>query len=787
MNDDQVSEDHDRSVTIFGAGVAGLTAAHELVERGFKVEVIDPDIREEIHNQTLGRGIGGMARSQWAGVIEGLPSKEPVAAGNIPRLDTAADLLLDEVIVFDEKLAPVDGWRTSQLLDRAAALIKRVVDAAANDESLRPTWTLTMIVPSTSAKTTPSSEARVAYVKAQLVERLGASFADAVSEIEATPVDPGELMLPDHPLPARDMESWLFFQLLNAHLFPAEHGFRFFPSFYRHVFDSLLRIPIRNPRPHERTHKSAMENLVPCEGLGFARGGVTKSFMIPRHEIKSLEAARHYLKLVLTELGYELEDVSRFGLKLLEYMTSCTKRRAGVYENISWGRFVEQKKYSPISRRHIEYGPQMSAALRGSLSDARTQGTISVQLILDQLHASGQPDCLLNGPTDSAWLDHWHDYLTMQGVQFRRGALTDFYERDGEILPKVFSRFMEKDGELVPDPASEMTPTGESIILALSLPAAVDVAKKFLAVAGPRLKPDNDFTRVIDFAGDLATDLKLAAPEGPLQHLSGIQFYFRRPMSFWRGHTQYLDAEWGLTSIAQSQFWGRARDWTHSYRGILSVDIGIWDRASETSGKTAWDSTASEIAAGAWQQIRDHHDDAFRARYGENQPLPFPAWYAIDTNLDFTTPKKNHTPFLVNRVGAYPKRPGRLLDDWCRDHPETKPTTSKQISFYDVHLGKYVLVGTFMKTYTRLTSMEGANESARHGVNALLTYFKVPTDHCEIWDPEDNEIADLQWLRDLDEKRYEDGLPHVLTTLGSLSLGSLNLEPALVAAAKGAV
>ena len=41
---------------------------------------------------------------------------------------------------------------------------------------------------------------------------------------------------------------------------------------------------------------------------------------------------------------------------------------------------------------------------------------------------------------------------------------------------------------------------------------------------------------------------------GPLQHLSGIQYYFDTDVRIWRGHTQYLDSEWGLTSIAQSLF-----------------------------------------------------------------------------------------------------------------------------------------------------------------------------------------------------------------------------------------
>lgn len=65
-----------------------------------------------------------------------------------------------------------------------------------------------------------------------------------------------------------------------------------------------------------------------------------------------------------------------------------------------------------------------------------------------------------------------------------------------------------------------------------------------------------------------------------------------------------------------------------------------------------------------------------------------------------------------------------------------------------------------MKTYTRITSMEAANESARHAVNAILRVSETPCDRCEIWDPEDNELDDLQWLRDLDAKNFSKGLPH---------------------------
>src|SRR5690606_9890445 len=151
-----------------------------------------------------------------------------------------------------------------------------------------------------------------------------------------------------------------------------------------------------------------------------------------------------------------------------------------------------------------------------------------------------------------------------------------------------------------------------------------------------------------------------ACPKGPLQHLSGIQYYFDQDVRFWRGHTQYLDSAWGLTSIAQHQFWARSRLPEDQYKSILSVDIGIFDRPYKPKdgrpAKTAWECTAQEIAEYAWEQIYDHHDNAFRKRYGDGVVFPQPVAYALDEMLECVpdrdgTKKRNHSPFLVNQTG----------------------------------------------------------------------------------------------------------------------------------------
>jgi hypothetical protein len=82
-----------------------------------------------------------------------------------------------------------------------------------------------------------------------------------------------------------------------------------------------------------------------------------------------------------------------------------------------------------------------------------------------------------------------------------------------------------------------------------------------------------------------------------------------------------------------------------------------------------------------------------------------------------------------------------------------------------------VLAGTYMKTYTRITTMEAANESGRHAANGVLAYFasiKEPFvgERCQIWDPEDYEVDDLEILKKLDEKLHARKKPHFIDILG---------------------
>lgn len=738
-------EKRPRTVTIFGAGVAGLTVAHELAERGFAVTVVDPAFREELPPQGIDRGIGGMARSQYAAThpLLGRPTDE----NQIRRAWSIDKFLCNDILRFDQETKkPVDPEYAENVIERVVDLLLELRKAAALT-ARADAWKsqLQIVIPGPDTNAWLGEAVKTAIARRLSDMKEPAELSDGIA-ITSLTVEEAVAQ----GISSEKLNGWAYFLVSRLDLFPGEHGFRFFPSFYRHLYDTMARTPLLTRRAHESAMSSTLDNLRPSDGLGFARAGKTKSFMVERRKIESMETARKYILLLLRELDYSLEDIQRVGIRLLEYMTSSTERRAKEYEDLSWGKFVRQELYSTVARKHIEYGPAMSAALRGSLSDARTQGNISVQLVMDQFRVDGRPDCLLNGPTTIAWLDHWHTYLCQQGVSFVRGKLEDFTVVGSKIEPKL------RSGTL---------PTTDFYVLALSLPAAVSASEKMIERAGKLLPTDNDFAKTLAFGltsrSRLDADVALAGPAGPLQHLSGIQYYFDVEMSFWRGHTQYLDSEWGLTSIAQPQFWGRRRDGSDAYRGILSVDIGIWDR--EYNGKSAWQCSPDEIAELAWAQIVDHHDDAFKERFGDEQHIPRPIAYAIDANLRFGGGgvEEDATPFLVNRTGAYRGRPGKVPD---------VTSGSKQISAYEVWNKQWVMAGTFLQTYTRLTSMEGANESGRHAANAILNVASAGGDRATIWDPEDCELPDLKFLRDVDAIRFREGKSHLVRALGVDSL-----------------
>src|SRR5580693_6928457 len=113
---------------------------------------------------------------------------------------------------------------------------------------------------------------------------------------------------------------------------PGEHGFRFFPGFYKHVTDTMRRTPYG-------PHGNAFDNLEVATRMLLARAGQTEITWLARSP-RTLDDLRVFLIELFTPLGVPLDQLNFFVGCLLMVAASCPERRLSEYENITWWNFI---------------------------------------------------------------------------------------------------------------------------------------------------------------------------------------------------------------------------------------------------------------------------------------------------------------------------------------------------------------------------------------------------------------------------------------------------------------
>lgn len=698
-------------VWVIGAGITGLTAAHELAERGFEVIVVDCD---EDFKRPGSPALGGMARTQWAY----LPERRQ-----------------NEMISTVQPLHPVRfGDTSASLAESDIVRLKRF----ARDVGACP-------VQVTGFYTDPSDE----ILARQRVDAVLSVIRSA--EVSSRPVN----VVVSEVKQSSSGDECVHVKL-NNDIAPGEHGFRFFHGFYRHAFDTMKRIPIWEDRgrEYEFTTRTVHDNLSPSDafGLDFAPGDgqPARAVEFPRRRLTGVRELYDILHDFMAQAGHSSEDIGRISLSIFKYMTSCTQRREEEYEKMSWWDFIDGPTFNEPARTHYRNAPRVLVGLTAEHCDARTQGNVVTQMLIDVLFKGERSDATLNGPTTGVWFDHWREYLGLQDVNFILTKLTGF--RTDKDSGCIFPDFEPK---LTEQPQPE-----DFFVLAVSLPALIGdptlahqenegLVTKFLRELGEsNWHEAKDFVALRDFAqvvGSWNSADRIEADQSALRHMNGIQFFFPVDVPQKTGRSLYLNSEWQLSSLSQVHYWGRSRLPVDGYRGILSIDIGAWDApCSGPAGKTAWASDRDTIAEKTWNQVASTVVN--RARWYDMKP----PWYHIDDHIQFEDDgarkvKRNDAPYLVSRPGDWEMRPGRM------------PQHHNDLGGYDMQCKRWVLAGTFMKTYTRLTTMESANESARHAVNGILRVAdenRKQYPRCKVWDPERAELPDLKWLRELDARLY---------------------------------
>jgi uncharacterized protein with NAD-binding domain and iron-sulfur cluster len=482
---------------------------------------------------------------------------------------------------------------------------------------------------------------------------------------------------------------------------PGEHGFRFFPRFYRHVTETMSRIPY-GPTG------TVADNLVDttrCQLNRFGRHPVDLIARFPR-SINDVRVALDDLgRFFGGDLDLSHDDLRFFGSKVWQVVTSCRERRDSDYEKIGWWEFIGAEKRSLAYQKLLGHGITRSlVAAKAREASTKTIGNIFVQLLFDIVTPGPSTDRVLNGPTNDVWIDPWRRYLESQGVAYHLDSKATAVSFDGE---RIRSATVNRGG-------SKVTVEADYFIFALPVEDVIDLITPDMMRADPALS-------------------SLFTLDDITEWMNGIQIYLKEDVPLAHGHNIYVDSPWALTSISQAHFWhplSLAGYGDGTVRGIISVDISEWEQPG-LNGKTAKDCTPEEIKADVWEQLKRS------VNYGDVRILNDEQLhsFSLDPSLSrHAGTTANEEPLLVN-----------LVDTW-----KLRPEAVSKIP-------NLFLASDYVRTYTDLATMEAANEAARRAVNGILDAAGSGAPRCGVWQLHEPEIF-APW-RELDFIRYSQGLP----------------------------
>jgi uncharacterized protein with NAD-binding domain and iron-sulfur cluster len=551
---------------------------------------------------------------------------------------------------------------------------------------------------------------------------------------------------------------------------PGEHGFRFFPGFYRHVTDTMKRIPFPgNPN-------GVADNLVPTDRVMMARFDQPPLINIVNFP-KSLEDLIVLIKAMIhSGTGLTHEDGEFFANKLWQLMTSAFERRKAVYERIGWWQFVEADSRSRAYQKYFAEGlTRTLVAAQPHDMSTETGGNILLQLLFLMGKSKAHADQVLNRPTNDAWLDPWFDYLTKTlNVAYHKDAQVVKVDLENGQVAGVW--YVDKDGSL-------LKVKGDYYVFAVPVEVMAEL------VTPEMISIDTTLAYIKNLANDTSW-------------MNGIQFYLNTEVNLTHGHVIFIDSPWAITAISQIPFW---KDFDISKYGngkvksIISVDVSDWD----TPGLLDWevetdngiekrkvkakDCTSKEqIMKEVWYQMKISLMKDGKSLISDEM---IEDWY-IDGSIYFNIVNKEKgfaeddekvKSFIYEKeTGKKPK----IEDDGelaVKVKPETSTITDEalldvkkklknaepllvnKVNSWSLRPEAYTgisnmfLASDYVRTNTNLATMEGANEAARRAVNAIIQQSGVKAPFCKIWPLHEPNI--LWVLRTLDKYRFKKGLP----------------------------
>jgi hypothetical protein len=125
--------------------------------------------------------------------------------------------------------------------------------------------------------------------------------------------------------------------------------------------------------------------------------------------------------------------------------------------------------------------------------------------------------------------------------------------------------------------------------------------------------------------------------------------------------------------------------------------------------------SADQVRDEVWAQLKQGLNDAGIDVLDDANAL---AWF-LDPSIVYPNPTEasNLEPLLVNTVGSWADRPDA-----------------------ETSIENFFLVSDYVRTYTDLATMEGANEAARRAVNRILDASGSNAPRCGVWPLEEPAI-----------------------------------------------
>jgi uncharacterized protein with NAD-binding domain and iron-sulfur cluster len=480
---------------------------------------------------------------------------------------------------------------------------------------------------------------------------------------------------------------------------PGEHGFRFFPRFYKHITATMQEIPLGNG-------KTVFDNLTQTTEIRVARFGQA-SFYMPARFPNSIKEIKRFIELDKgMDLGLSNEEKQYFAERIWQLMTSCYERRKQEYERMGWWEFIEADRFSEAYKTFLARGlTRTLVAARAETVSTKTGGDIMLQLMFDIAKPGTSSDRILNGPTNDVWINPWLTYLRSKGLNYQfNTSVKEFITDKKESIA----------GVVVVQDGVEKTLTADYYISAVPVEVMSTLLNEDMLFIDPTLASIHALAENVSW-------------------MNGMQLYLSEDVKVNHGHTVYIDTPWALTSISQAQFWENFK-WEEygdgTIKSILSVDISDWFSPGILYGKNAKDCSEKEIVAECWAQLKK----SLNVEGKEILKDEYLHHWNIDDSIVTSIPSINKEPLLVNNKNTWVLRPYAYTD-----------------------ISNFFLASDYVRTNTDLATMEGANEAARRAVNGILKHSNYRGKMCKVWNLHEPWI--LTFFRYKDRIRYANGLP----------------------------